>query len=153
MDEKRVWCKDKEEDSGDAQIAGISVGGLGKGKKPTCFYPTVKGSEVNPPMPRYFLGEHAGSNPNQSWSKETLTGVRKGFQACGCSLALLFIAVVLSLFHCVNIIQNRKGLKKNSVFQEIQIPKVFFTYFYEVIQHHNVHYVCMEKQTEVLYRK
>lgn len=153
MDEKRVWHKDKEEDSGDAQIAGISVGGLEKGKKHTCFYPTVNRPEVNPPMPRYFLGEHAVSNPNQPWSKGTLTGVRKAFQACGCSLALLFITVVLSLFHCVNIIQNRKGLKRNSVFQEIQILKVLFTYFYEVIQHHNVHHVCTEKQTEVLYRK
>lgn len=103
-----------------------------------CFYPIVNRSEVNQPMPRYFL---AVSHPNWSWSKEQLTGVRKGFQACNCSLALLFITVVFRLLHCVNIIYNQKNLKKNSVFQEIQLLKVFFTYFYELIQHYNVRHM------------
>lgn len=58
-------------------------------------------------------------------AKEQPTGVRKGFQACGYSLSLLFITAVFRLFHCVNIIHNGKGLKKNSEFQEIQILKVF----------------------------
>lgn len=59
------------DDSGDTQIAGISVGGLGRGNCCCCCYLIMNISEVNKPMLRYFLGEHAVGNPNQSWSKGT----------------------------------------------------------------------------------
>lgn len=60
-------------------------------EKSLCFYPIVNRSEVNPSMPDIFLEGMLVAIQISHGAKEWLTGVRKGFQACGYSLALYLL--------------------------------------------------------------
>lgn len=140
---KKGLGSEYKEDSGDAQIAGKSVGGLGKGENPLAFIPLWTDLKWTNQCQNIFLESVLLAIQISNGAKEQPNGMRKGFQAHGYSLALLFITAVLRLFHCVNIIHNRKSFKKNLYF------KKRYSYIYEVIWHHNVHHVCMEKKAEV----
>lgn len=119
-----VWNKGLvsgcKEDFGDARLLGLVLVDLEKGKNPLDFIPLWTDLKSTNQCPDIFLESVLLAIQISHGAKEQLTSVRKEFQACGYSLALLFIAVVLRLFHCFYIFYNRKGFKKNPVFKKFR---------------------------------